>query len=237
MQKSARERVTHYDWEQIATDLDELGYARLPALLSAGECRALAALWGEEKHFRSHVILEKHRFGRGAYKYFARPLPPLVESLRTAFYSRLARIANTWREALGEGERFPSTLRAFLAHCRANGQTRPTPLLLHYTRDGFNCLHQDLYGAVAFPLQVTCLLSRPERDFRGGEFLLVEQRPRRQSAGEAIALRAGEAIVFPTRERPVEGVRGIYRAQTRHGVSRIHSGERATLGLIFHDAK
>ncbi len=231
-----RERVASYDWKDVGRCLDTAGYARLPGLLSARECSGLARLYGDEARFRARVSMEQHRFGAGEYKYFTYPLPPLVGRLRAALYPRLARIANQWCEVLGAEQRFPRSLGRFLAHCRAEGQERPTPLLLHYVAEGFNCLHQDLYGAVAFPLQVTCLLSRPERDFSGGEFLLVEQRPRMQSRGEAVALHAGEAIVFPNAERPVRGTRGFYRAQVRHGVSRIRTGERMTLGLIFHDA-
>ncbi len=233
---TSRERVAAYDWREIAAHLGQEGYARLPGLLSARECNELSAMWADDARFRSHVVLEQYRFGEGEYRYFSYPLPAVVGRLRAALYARLAVIANAWQEVLGEEERFPKSHKRFVEHCVEHGQARPTPLLLHYEKGGFNCLHQDLYGAVAFPLQVTVLLSRPERDFSGGEFLLLEQRPRQQSRGEAIALHAGEAIVFPTRERPVEGARGFYRAQVRHGVSRIRSGERNTLGIIFHDA-
>jgi hypothetical protein len=180
--------------------------------------------------------MERHRFGEGEYKYFDYPLPPLVTELRRAFHPGLAAIANAWQEKLGSAERFPSSHPEFIARCVAAGQERPTPLLLHYRSGGYNRLHQDLYGAVAFPLQLTCLLSRPVEDFEGGEFLLTEQRPRMQSRGEAIALERGEGILFPTRERPIEGARGVHRAVVRHGVSRIRAGERTTLGIIFHDA-
>ncbi len=230
-------RVAAIDWPRVAAALDEEGHARLPGLLTAPECRELCALYGDEERFRKRVDLGRHRFGVGEYRYFARPLPPLVDALRTHLYPPLARIANGWLERLGSDERFPATLARFVAHCREHEQTRPTPLLLRYQAGGYNRLHQDLYGEVVFPLQLTCLLSRPERDFTGGEFLLVEQRPRQQSLGEAIALACGEGIVFPTRERPVSGVRGPYRAQLRHGVSRVRTGERTTLGIIFHDAK
>ena len=230
-------RVAAIDWRRVATALDEEGHARLPALLSAPECRELCALYADAERFRKRVDLGRHRFGVGEYQYFARPLPPLVDALRTHLYPPLAHIANEWLERLGADERFPTTLARFVSHCRKHEQTRPTPLLLRYEAGGYNRLHQDLYGDVVFPLQLTCLLSRPERDFTGGEFLLVEQRPRQQSLGEAIALGCGEAIVFPCRERPVAGVRGPYRAQMRHGVSRVRSGQRTTLGIIFHDAK
>ncbi len=225
------------DWHAVQAALDEVGHARIPRLLSSSECRGVATLYARDERFRSTVNMEQHRFGRGEYRYFARPLPPLVEVLRRALYPPLARVANSWQERLSAPDRYERSLAGFLRRCRAAGQARPTPLLLRYEREGFNCLHQDLYGSVAFPLQVTMLLSRPERDFRGGDFLLVEQRPRQQSRGEAVALRHGEAIIFPTRERPVEGARGPYRAQLRHGVSRLLSGERIALGIIFHDAK
>jgi hypothetical protein len=181
--------------------------------------------------------MERFRFGLGEYRYFDRPLPAQVDALRSLLYAPLAKIANAWQQRLGAKERHEPSLRDFLQRCHAAGQTRPTPLLLRYAAGGFNCLHQDIYGPIAFPLQVTVLLSRPERDFEGGEFLLVEQRPRQQSRGEAVALAQGEAIVFPTRERPVAGTRGDYRAGIRHGVSTLHSGSRTTLGIIFHDAR
>jgi hypothetical protein len=229
--------VGEVDWAEVQRDLDERGHARLPGLLSAAECRRLARLYPEDPRFRSTVDMARHRFGLGEYRYFTRPLPRLVEELRRALYPPLARLANRWQERLGASDRFERSLAGFLRRCRRAGQTRPTPLLLRYEQGGFNNLHQDLYGSVAFPLQVTVLLSRPEHDFRGGEFLLMEQRPRQQSRGEAVALRQGEAIVFPTRERPVQGARGVYRAQLRHGVSRLHSGRRLALGVIFHDAR
>ena len=236
-QRDVESRVRSRDWDEVAAQLDALGHARLPRLLRAAECRALARLYGEDERFRKTVDMERHRFGRGEYRYFARPLPPLVTALRRALYPPLARIANRWQERLGLSERYEKSLRAFLARCRREGQTRPTPLLLRYEQGGENNLHQDLYGSVAFPLQVAVLLSKPGRDFEGGDFLLVEQRPRQQSRGEAIALAQGEAVVFPTRERPVEGARGVYRAQLRHGASRLLSGERSVLGIIFHDAR
>ncbi|HEY8154804.1 MAG TPA: 2OG-Fe(II) oxygenase [Myxococcota bacterium] len=226
-----------FDWGKLARELDERGHARLPGLLAPTECRELAALYGEARPFRKRVVMEQHRFGAGEYQYFGYPLPPLVRALRTALYAKLAPIANAWGARLGSRERYPASLTGFLARCREHAQTRPTPLLLHYRAGGYNRLHQDLYGAVAFPLQLTCLLSKPGSDFTGGEFLLLENRPRMQSRGEAIALEQGEAIVFPTRERPVSGPRGDSRAQMRHGVSVVRSGERTTLGIIFHDAQ
>lgn len=229
-------RLAGVDWELVAAELDERGHARLPGLLRAAECRSLAALWRRRELFRSHVDMGRQRFGEGEYRYFADPLPPLVARLRAGLYPPLARIANTWAERLGR-ERYPSGLQGFLRLCRRAGQTRPTPLLLRYQAGGYNRLHQDVYGALAFPLQVAVLLSQPQRDFRGGEFLLVEQRPRMQSRGEALALERGEAVVFPNRERPVRGAQGFSRAQVRHGVSSVHSGKRLTLGVIFHDAR
>ena len=229
-------RLSGFDWKRIARELDESGYGRLPGLLQPSECGELAALYGEARRFRKRIVMEQHRFGAGEYQYFAYPLPPLVRSLRSRLYARLAPIANAWRARLGSRERYPASLEEFLARCREHAQTRPTPLLLHYRAGGYNRLHQDLYGAVAFPLQFTCLLSKPGVDFTGGEFLLLEQRPRMQSRGEAIALEQGEAILFATRERPVPGPRGDSRAQMRHGVSVVRSGERTTLGIIFHDA-
>jgi hypothetical protein len=233
----AGKRVAAVDWEAAFAALDAHGHARLPGLLRAADCRALASLYADDARFRSTISMERHRFGQGEYRYFGRPLPPLVAALRRALYPPLAGLANRWQSRLGAGEPYPRSHTAFLRRCHQAGQRRPTPLLLRYGPDGFNCLHQDLYGAVAFPLQVAILLSDPDRDFEGGEFLLVEQRPRQQSRGEAIALRRGEAIVFPTRERPVQGTRGIHRATLRHGVSRVRRGQRTTLGIIFHDAK
>lgn len=227
-----------YDWRAVAAELDAWGRARLPGLLDAAECDALRALYPQRRRFRTFVDLARQRFGAGGdYRYFARPLPRLVQALRSGLYARLAPLANAWQARLGRAERFPPRLDAFLARCRAAGQTRPTPLLLRYEADGYNCLHQDLYGEVAFPLQVVCLLSRPVRDFEGGELLLVEQRPRQQSRGEALVLAQGEAVVFANAERPVDGARGTFRARMRHGVSRVHAGERTTLGILFHDAR
>lgn len=229
-------RVAALDWKAAHADLDATGHARLPGLLTAAECDELIALWDERERFRSFVDMGQHRYGEGHYRYFARPLPPLVRALRVRLFPRLAAIANAWNERLGDPRRFPTSLAAFERVCAESGQTRPTPLLLRYDPDGFNCLHQDRYGAVAFPLQVAVLLTRPSGREPGGEFLLAEQRPRQQSRAEAIALQRGEAIVFPGFERPVEGRTGPYRAVVKHGVSRVRSGRRITLGVIFHDA-
>jgi uncharacterized protein len=228
-------RIAGIDAAQLTASLDERGYATLPALLDPGECRALAALYADEAAFRSRVVMQRHGFGRGEYKYLRYPLPPPVAELRRALYPLLAPVANRWREALREEGRFPATLDDFLAACHAAGQARPTPLILRYAAGDYNCLHQDLYGALVFPLQLTILLSDPA-DFAGGEFLLVEQRPRMQSKGEVVPLRQGEAVVFAVHHRPVRGTRGFYRVNHRHGVSRLRSGERTTLGIIFHDA-
>jgi hypothetical protein len=233
-----RARIAEYDWAALRADVDRYGHARLPALLDAPTCAAISALYDDAARFRSFVDLGRHRFGdHGDYRYFGYPLPRLIETLRVHLYARLAPLANAWARALGAGEAYPPGLRGFLARCREAGQTRPTPLLLRYDTDGYNCLHQDLYGEVAFPLQVAVLLSRPGEDFRGGEFLLTEQRPRMQSRGEAISLAQGEGVVFPNRVRTQRGARGHYAVQVRHGVSRVHAGERRTLGIIFHDAR
>jgi hypothetical protein len=230
------DRIADLDWPSLTARLDADGFVQTPQVYSASECRELAASF-DEGRFRSAIDMRRYRFGEGEYRYFAEPLPPLVAELRRHFFPRLAPIASRWMEALGAAERFPTDLTSWLARCAAKGQRRPTPLLLRYTAGGFNCLHQDLYGALAFPLQVTIALSEPGRDYEGGEFLLVEQRPRAQSRGEAIVLERGAAIVFPNRHRPVAGARGSYRVTVRHGVSRIRSGERLALGIIFHDAE
>lgn len=230
-------RLDGLDWGAIERSLSEHGYARTPPLLTADECDALVALYADEARFRSRVDMARYRFGEGDYKYLARPLPPLVESLRRATYPRLAAVANAWERALGTSDRYPDDLDGLLALCRRHGQTKPTPLLLHYEAGGYNCLHQDLYGDVAFPLQITAFLSRRGVDYEGGDFLLVEQRPRAQSRGEAIHTEQGELVIFPTRHRPVRGARGFLRTTMRHGVSTITRGTRYTLGIIFHDAK
>jgi uncharacterized protein len=220
----------------IEESLDELGYATVPGLVAPDECLALAARWDDPRAFRKRVVMQQHGFGRGEYRYFDDPLPPAVQGLRAALYRRLAPIANRWRAQLRSPSEFPATLEAYLEKCHAAGQTRPTPLLLRYEAGDFNCLHQDLYGEQVFPLQATVLLSEPGRDFTGGEFLLVEQRPRAQSRGEVVPLARGDAVIFAVRERPRPGARGFHRVQMRHGVSRIRSGLRVTLGIIFHDA-
>lgn len=223
------------DLPTLAADLAKHGHARLP-LLDPAACRELAALYDNAEIFRSRVVMQRHGFGSGEYKYLAYPLPDIVARLRAALYPPLAAIANDWAMQLGDPKRFPDSLEAYLGECHAAGQTKPTPLLLRYGEGDYNCLHQDLYGELVFPLQLTILLSEPGADFTGGEFLLVEQRPRRQSRGEAIALALGEAVIFPVRHRPVRGTRGVYRVTLRHGVSRVRSGIRQTLGIIFHDA-
>jgi hypothetical protein len=220
----------------LATTLDRDGYAVLPGLLGAEECRDLVALYDERERFRSRVVMARHGFGQGEYQYLAYPLPPVVQALREKLYPVVAPVANSWHEQLGLSAAFPDTLDRYLARCHAAGQTRPTPLILKYGAGDYNCLHQDLYGELVFPLQATVLLSQPGDDFAGGEFLLVEQRPRRQSKGEVVKLRQGDAVVFPVNHRPVSGARGFYRATMRHGVSRVRFGQRFTLGIIFHDA-
>ena len=230
-------RLAALDWNAIARSLDERGYATIPALLTPVRCAELAAMYDDRERFRSRVVMERVRFGVGEYKYFAAPLPPLIGTLRAALYPHLAPIATRWGRAMGRDDAYPLDLEGFLEICRRAGQTKPTPLLLRYDAGGYNCLHQDLYGEVAFPIQLTCLLSRGGIDFSGGEFLLVENRPRAQSRGEAIALEQGEAIIFATSERPIAGIRGHYRVTMRHGVSRVRHGRRLTLGIIFHDAK
>jgi len=231
------ERVAGFDWPRLATDLDAHGYAVMRELLAPQECRVLAATYGVDEVFRSRIVMARHGFGRGEYKYFAYPLPEVVASLRSALYPPLASIANCWNAALGTDIRYPDEHAVFLARCHGAGQTRPTPLLLHYGTGDYNCLHQDLYGEQVFPLQVTCLLSVPGHDFTGGEFVLTEQRPRQQSRAEVVSLSQGDGVIFPVHHRPVQGTRGMYRATLRHGVSRLHSGQRQTLGIIFHDAQ
>jgi hypothetical protein len=228
--------AVHAQAADLAAALDRDGYAVLPGRLDPTTCRDLIALYDERDRFRSRVIMARHGYGQGEYKYLAYPLPPVVQNLRETLYPRLAPIANRWHEQMRLPAMFPDTLGAYLARCHAAGQQRPTPLILKYGPGDYNCLHQDLYGELVFPLQATVLLSRPGEDFAGGEFLLVEQRPRRQSKGEVVALRQGDAVIFPVIHRPVSGARGPYRVTMRHGVSRLHSGQRFTLGVIFHDA-
>jgi uncharacterized protein len=216
--------------------LDERGHAVLPGLLDPAQCHTLAALYDDDAAFRSRVVMARHNFGRGEYKYLRYPLPPAIAALREALYPLLAPLANRWHERLRREPRFPPTLSAYLAGCHAAGQIRPTPLILKYEQGDYNCLHQDLYGDLVFPLQATVLLSTPGADFTGGEFLLVEQQPRRQSKGEAVTLRQGDAVIFAVNHRPVAGKGGDYRVTMRHGVSPLRSGRRFTLGIIFHDA-
>src|SRR5215475_11990863 len=225
------------DWQTISAALDREGWAVLEGLLTPDECRSIAASYDDKDRFRSTVVMARHGFGRGEYRYFAYPLPDLVAALRATCYPALAAIANRWNEELRVAERFPAQHEAFLARCHAAGQTRPTPLLLQYQAGDFNCLHQDLYGECVFPLQLAILLSQPGEDFTGGEFILAEQRPRAQSRAEVVPLRQGDAVVFAVNHRPVSGARGAYRVRLRHGVSRLRSGSRHTLGVIFHDAR
>ena len=224
------------DWDRIERDLDAQGYATTGRLLRAAECAQLIALYPDRDRFRSRIVMERHSYGVGEYKYFARPMPPLVEEIRVAMYPRLAPTANLWADRMRSRTSYPATLAEFLKVCAAHGQTRPTPLILRYEAGGYNCLHQDLYGEIAFPLQFTCALSRRGRDFEGGELLLVEQRPRAQSRGEAIALDCGEGIIFANRYRPAAGAKGFHRVNLRHGVSTVKSGVRYAMGVIFHDA-
>ena len=230
------ERVEKLNWTAIEQSLAQHGYACTGPLLTPEECSALIGLYADPSLFRSRIEMARYRFGEGDYQYFAW-LPPVVQQLRESVYPFLATVANAWDQALSVPERFPDSLDALLAQCHAAGQTKPTPLLLHYTAGGFDCLHQDLYGELAFPLQLVCCLSQPGRDFSGGGFVLVEQRPRAQSRAEVISPDLGEGVVFTTRYRPVKGSRGYYRANMKHGVSRVKSGSRYTLGVIFHDAR
>ena len=230
------DRIDALDWERIGADLDTYGCATVPLSLSE-ECAALSSRYDDDDIYRSRVIMGRHGFGRGEYKYFAYPLPDIIASLRTALYPRLAEVANRWNEQLGLEQRFPAEHAAYLKRCHAAGQTKPTPLLLQYGAGDYNCLHQDVYGELVFPLQVAVLLSRPGEDFSGGEFVLTEQRPRMQSRAEVVPLRQGEGVIFPVHHRPVQGTRGVYRVIMRHGVSRLRDGQRHTLGVIFHDAK
>jgi uncharacterized protein len=229
--------IDRLDWNALAGSLDARGYAVVPGVLSASECTRLAAAYDEEPRFRSRIVMERHGFGRGEYKYFAYPLPAIVEGLRTLLYAPLATIANRWNEALEVERRYPADLAAFLKACHRAGQTRPTPLLLKYGAGDYNCLHQDLYGELVFPVQATLLLSSPGKDFTGGEFVLTEQRPRMQSRAAVAPLQRGDAVLFAVHHRPVRGARGWYRVNMRHGVSPLRSGRRFTLGVIFHDAK
>ena len=225
------------DWNAVAAELDTHACAVVRGLLPTDQCRALAAVYADDARFRSRIVMARHGFGRGEYKYFAHPLPEVVVELRHALYPPLARIANAWNEALGVAVRYPDELEEFLARCRRAGQQQPTPLLLKYGEGDYNCLHQDVYGEHVFPLQLTLLLSAPGADFAGGEFVLTEQRPRMQSRVEVVPLAQGDAVVFPVRHRPVRGARGVHRVNMRHGVSRVRAGHRFTAGIIFHDAR
>jgi hypothetical protein len=229
-------RLDAFDWPSVASDLDARGFAMLEKLLSDDECRVVAALYDDESRFRSRVDMARHGFGRGEYRYLSHPLPDLVTRLRANLYVHLALVANRWSRAMRHDVRYPDTHAEFLTRCHAAGQRLPTPLLLYYEKDDYNCLHQDLYGAHVFPLQVAILLSEPLVDFTGGEFVLSEQRPRMQSRVEVVPLRRGDGVVFAVNERPVPGRRGTHRVRMRHGVSRLRSGRRHTLGVIFHDA-
>ncbi|HSE60133.1 MAG TPA: 2OG-Fe(II) oxygenase [Nitrospiraceae bacterium] len=234
---SIADRIARIDWTHLARELDAQGSAVLAELLSPKDCEGLIALYSREELFRSRVVMERHGFGRGEYKYFASPLPAIVAELRSALYPRLVPIANRWNRDLGLDIRYPARHSAFLDRCHRAGQTKPTPLLLRYEAGDYNCLHQDLYGEQVFPLQATILLSQPGRDFEGGEFVLTEQRPRMQSRPEVVPLRQGDAVLFAVHARPVRGTRGFYRVTLRHGVSCVRSGRRYTLGIIFHDAQ
>ena len=231
------DRIKGIEWEEVSRDLDTYGNATVEHLLSTKECETLAALYSHEAIFRSRVVMARHGFGRGEYKYFSYPLPDLIAGLRTVLYPYLVPIADRWNTAMGADVRYPKKHDEFIARCRQSGQTKPTPLLLQYGIDDYNCLHQDLYGEHVFPLQATILLSKPDRDFTGGEFVMTEQRPRMQSRPIVVPLGQGDAVLFAVNQRPVQGSRRVYRVKLRHGVSRVRSGHRHTLGVIFHDAR
>lgn len=234
--RSAERRVSQYDWTVVSNELSDFGCARIERLVTPEECQAIAKLYPQEERFRSHIHMVRHGFGKGEYRYFKYPLPDLVGGLRTALYPSLSALANAWNERMDVARRYPERLAAFVQECHQHGQIRPTPLLLQYVQGDFNCL-QDLYGGLVFPLQVAILLSEPGRDFTGGEFVIIEQRPRMQSRAEVVPLRQGDAVAFAVHNRPVKGTKGDYRGNLRHGVSRVRSGMRHTLGIIFHDAK
>jgi hypothetical protein len=231
------ERMDHLDWRRITKELSDEGSAMLPGLLSRRECQSVAALYPDDQLYRSRVVMGRHGFGRGEYKYFKYPLPALIQNLRAALYPRLVPVANSWNQAMSVDARYPEQHIDFIRRCHEAGQIRPTPLLLQYGEGDYNCLHQDLYGEHVFPIQVAILLSEPARDFTGGEFVLTEQRPRMQSRPEIVPLGQGDGVAFAVHHRPVQGTRGIYRVNLRHGVSRVRSGRRHTLGIIFHDAQ
>ena len=231
------DRINRLDWQHISQELDDYGNARLPGILSPEECDGFAAMYPDDKHFRSRVVMERYSFGRGEYKYFNYPLPVVISELRAALYSHLAPVANRWNEVLKLKPRYPNEHADYIRQCREAGQPRPTPLLLQYGPGDYNCLHQDVYGEYVFPIQITVLLSEPGLDFTGGEFVLVEQRPRMQSRAEVVSLGKGDGVAFAVHHRPVRGKRGYYRVNFRHGVSRLRSGRRYTVGIIFHDAR
>ena len=233
--KETAGRVQAIDWGRVEADLDARGSAMVEQLITPAECAAMVALYPRDEIFRTRIVMAKHGFGSGEYKYFAYPLPEIVAGLRAALYPRLVPTANRWNEAMGIEVRYPEEHEEFIARCHAAGQTRPTPLLLEYGEGDYNCLHQDIYGEHVFPLQVAILLSEPGRDFTGGEFVITEQRPRMQSRPEVVPLHQGDAVAFAVHRRPVQGKRGTYRVNLRHGVSRVRSGHRHTLGIIFHD--
>jgi hypothetical protein len=234
---NAQRRTAAVAWDRVSADLDAQGFAVVRGLLGAKDCRSIASLYPDDARFRSHIVMARHGFGRGEYKYFSYPLPDLIASLRTEIYPHLSRVANRWNEAMSIAVQYPAEHKAFLKRCYDAGQVRPTPLLLQYAPGDFNCLHQDLYGEHVFPLQVAILLSEPDDDFTGGEFVLTEQRPRMQSRVAVVPLRRGDAVVFAVHHRPVRGTKGTYRVNLRHGVSTVRTGHRHTVGIIFHDAK
>ena len=236
IQDTITDRISKINWDTVHAELNQFGAARTSAVLAPEECTSTADLYEKDEQFRSHIRMARHGFGRREYKYWTYPLPELVQNLRTELYPPLARIANDWRESLGYEQPFPPKLDEYISRCHSADQNRPTPLLLKYQNGDYNCLHQDLYGEHIFPLQVAILLSNPDQDFTGGEFVMTEQRPRMQSRAEVISLAQGDAVVFPVNTRPVQGTKGIYRVKMRHGVSRLRSGERYTMGIIFHDA-
>jgi hypothetical protein len=235
-EEAMRARLGGLDWQKIHAALDREGWALMPRLLTGAEAESITSLYRQERGFRSHVVMARHGFGRGEYKYFSYPLPPLIETVRTAAYSLLAPIANAWQERMGKEQRFPADHAAFLKRCHEAGQGRPTPLLLSYGPGDYNCLHRDLYGEHVFPIQIVLLLDQPGDDFSGGEFVMTEQRPRMQTRAMVLPLEKGDAVVFAVNSRPVKGARGDYQVKLSHGVSKLHAGRRHTLGVIFHDA-
>lgn len=234
---SITQRISALDWPRVITSLDANAFGIMKSVLTQKDCATLAEIYDVDERFRSRIVMARHNFGRGEYKYFSYPLPEMIEGLRTSLYPRLVDIANRWNETMGIGVRYPKRHSAFVDRCHRAGQTKPTPLLLSYGTDDYNCLHQDLYGEHVFPLQAAFMLSKPGGDFTGGEFILTEQRPRMQSRAEVVPLDQGDGVIFPVRQRPVRGTRGSYRVTLRHGVSRVRSGSRRTLGIIFHDAQ